>query len=980
MDTDHQIRQLQQDLDYERRARQIDQKLFDQERSHHLQAARSASAFPASSIGSPTTWGSQKPLPVAIFWDYENCSPPLATNPSLLVKHLRKIFQPFGPISFIRCYQDVGAQPVFAQTLRSGLEACAVEVRDCGRWGRKDVADHHIMTDIFMYALDNPAPATIVLISGDKDFSYILANLCNRQYNVILVENQIGAAEELKSSASQVYKWRELLRDAGASKGASLPPTLPISSIPAPIVFPTPRRTRSNSDPNVSPSAIPTALHAKPDYESRPVLNKTSSSSTMIAPVPVSTTTPTLGGGFKISAFGPLLDVLKGWSAENPPLRSAISPLVLKKDINAFARAGAGSWKDYVDKAESAGLVVLASGPKPGMETIALTKVFANNGASSRSTVPPSSPISFNPIIPNSLSKLSRASSLSQSITASHLESFAPDQPKAPDSTSTSPILSARRRLLTNTLAKSTDDSIRSTYQPLIDVLSVLPSSPPPHRYVVSQLLKTTTKGSELVSRFGWKPYVEKAQDHGFVRTGGSVDDPLGQWMELMPAFKSTGERVPFDKKTPVPPFAIHTAETFRPLLLSLGSLPLPSSSGKTPAALISRVAGQLKSKQKEAFQLVGVGNFKDYLDVAIRLGVIRCGKGVDESGDWVALKKEYRGLAGYGVPAPRVVIKKPKTAEEGDRAAAEDQAVVEDGSNGGETKNEEEKEAKEDGVVGSAQATPTRVVSQKEDVNRLFASIHASPSPAVSLATSLSRQLESGSDMTETALVSSSTINLPPVKETTALNTLSSPNLAPNSIPAPAPTFSSSSAPAPAPVSVSAPDGPSDLTPNLSGGLPPDRKKFTFTFTPFGTARSNPHSPSSLSSSSSPPSSSSSSSSSSLAASSLTAAVKRGTVKAGNVLTDETDSAEPSHTPSPSTSGRTTVIRTREGPSANIQTWSEDPTVSRMEIRTGTGTGNDTMDRPTKIEFQRTKSSTTTAAELAAGLSLSLEDSVYFV
>ena len=33
---------------------------------------------------------------------------------------------------------DVASQPVFAANLRSGLEACGVEVRDCGRWGRKE--------------------------------------------------------------------------------------------------------------------------------------------------------------------------------------------------------------------------------------------------------------------------------------------------------------------------------------------------------------------------------------------------------------------------------------------------------------------------------------------------------------------------------------------------------------------------------------------------------------------------------------------------------------------------------------------------------------------------------------------------------------------------------------------------------------------------------------------------------------------------
>ena len=38
------------------------------------------------------------------------------------------------------------------------------------------------------------------------DFSYLLSNLRNRKYNTILVENPVGAAEELKSAANKVFK------------------------------------------------------------------------------------------------------------------------------------------------------------------------------------------------------------------------------------------------------------------------------------------------------------------------------------------------------------------------------------------------------------------------------------------------------------------------------------------------------------------------------------------------------------------------------------------------------------------------------------------------------------------------------------------------------------------------------------------------------------------------------------------------------
>jgi hypothetical protein len=69
----------------------------------------------------------------------ENCSVSLQTNATRLVQTLRAHLEPHGPISFIRIYQDVAEQSSYAAGLRSGLEANGVEVRDCGRWGRKDV-------------------------------------------------------------------------------------------------------------------------------------------------------------------------------------------------------------------------------------------------------------------------------------------------------------------------------------------------------------------------------------------------------------------------------------------------------------------------------------------------------------------------------------------------------------------------------------------------------------------------------------------------------------------------------------------------------------------------------------------------------------------------------------------------------------------------------------------------------------------------
>ena len=78
----------------------------------------------------------------------ENCSVSLQTNATRLVQTLRTYLEPHGPISFIRIYQDVAEQSSYAAGLRSGLEANGVEVRDCGRWGRKDVYVWAAATDM----------------------------------------------------------------------------------------------------------------------------------------------------------------------------------------------------------------------------------------------------------------------------------------------------------------------------------------------------------------------------------------------------------------------------------------------------------------------------------------------------------------------------------------------------------------------------------------------------------------------------------------------------------------------------------------------------------------------------------------------------------------------------------------------------------------------------------------------------------------
>ena len=56
------------------------------------------------------------------------------------------------------------------------------------------------------YAIDNPAPSTIILLSGDRDFAYAVSILRLRRYRVVIISLP-GAHISLKSQASTYLDW-----------------------------------------------------------------------------------------------------------------------------------------------------------------------------------------------------------------------------------------------------------------------------------------------------------------------------------------------------------------------------------------------------------------------------------------------------------------------------------------------------------------------------------------------------------------------------------------------------------------------------------------------------------------------------------------------------------------------------------------------------------------------------------------------------
>lgn len=67
---------------------------------------------------------------------------------------------------------------------------------------------HRVVVDMMTHAIDTPAPSTIMLISGDRDFVYAVSILGLRQYRIVLLAPR-AAHNSLKAQANAVYNWPE---------------------------------------------------------------------------------------------------------------------------------------------------------------------------------------------------------------------------------------------------------------------------------------------------------------------------------------------------------------------------------------------------------------------------------------------------------------------------------------------------------------------------------------------------------------------------------------------------------------------------------------------------------------------------------------------------------------------------------------------------------------------------------------------------
>jgi hypothetical protein len=262
-----------------------------------------------------------------------------------------------------------------------------------------------MIVDMLAFAIDNPSPATVILISGDRDFAYAVSTLQNRGYSVILFA-PTASHIALKAQATQIFDWFDTapvaVPDPNVSPKQSTNPmhhereSSSSSTFMYPSTSSSPRIIPAADEPAitpVSPAGIPNdrippqiiPSSPFPPTAQSPAPVKTDPStvplqrpnSVPLPPVFSTPKSPAQGNSAKFPAspywtlsgkplvvrpqFEILLNLLEGYrkAGITAPLRSHVGEALLHMDKQIYAKAGVSKFKEYITMVAAAGLVRL---------------------------------------------------------------------------------------------------------------------------------------------------------------------------------------------------------------------------------------------------------------------------------------------------------------------------------------------------------------------------------------------------------------------------------------------------------------------------------------------------------------------------------------------------------------------------------------------------------------------------------------------
>ncbi|KAG8914253.1 hypothetical protein FRC01_004152 [Tulasnella sp. 417] len=357
------------------------------------------------------------PLPrgkVVIVWDYEVSTPPAQFSrvPGLIsylssslqkncpipdgmsgftaVRMIRQAALRFGTVDHFEAYSYWSNDP--NSLLKQELSVSGVKLRDCPHDGKKDAVDKTIITDMILYAIDRPLTTTVLLISGNRDYSYTISTLQNRGYPVKLLTPARGLDSSLPLLVD-VLDWDNVLnithrKPEVAEIGISTLDPTPAVEPEEPNKSPEPEddqeveedadwKPKVAWDSNTGATKPIAPSHYDADF---PPLPSVPPEDWAVSPSPSPVTPPrptTSDQTYSAPTVSPLfedlvaeLEYLK-LVGNSRPLWGLVSEGLTRRDPNILAKAGVARFKQFMELAETCGVVRLTQ-VLPGRETVEL--------------------------------------------------------------------------------------------------------------------------------------------------------------------------------------------------------------------------------------------------------------------------------------------------------------------------------------------------------------------------------------------------------------------------------------------------------------------------------------------------------------------------------------------------------------------------------------------------------------------------------
>ncbi|KAJ4827763.1 hypothetical protein Tsubulata_020863 [Turnera subulata] len=203
---------------------------------------------------------------VSVWWDFENCNVPVGVNVFRVAQAITAAVRSSGikgPIQ-ITAFGDVMH---FSRANQEALSSTGINLTHIPS-GAKNSADRSLLLDLMYWVSQNPPPAHLFLITGDRDFASVLHRLRMNNYNILLASTD-NAPNVLYSAATIMWNWNAIVKGENLTgRHFNQPPDGPYGSWyghykvpledPFPVVErPTPSRVQSSLESTSEPTLRP---------------------------------------------------------------------------------------------------------------------------------------------------------------------------------------------------------------------------------------------------------------------------------------------------------------------------------------------------------------------------------------------------------------------------------------------------------------------------------------------------------------------------------------------------------------------------------------------------------------------------------------------------------------------------------------------------------------------------------------------------